>query len=372
MTIKYKLCTLLIMLLTASAQAAVNTPVVAAPKAKAFYRDDQIWPTTNIPVCWENLATIVSKPIWKQRRISTLAYVNAAWGDSNPSIHKTGEGTVSLLRFTDTNKKCPLPSAIPVFTGIRILASATYPIILPSGQRLPPPYTKALESKLKNLLNGVALDLDNKLIYEGLCRGQSVNAENCFKAVVIHEFGHVIGMSHEHNRIDQPLAYTYYNLKCAEDDPSIVQGQLTIGNLRIGSFDTTSIMNYCNANRVKSPVLSNLDTLGVRIFYSNMPTYSTDLGYPVIRIPLVIVNGVAKSITMHDQNKDGYYTYTSAPTANRSSNPPKLVNGVLSIPNLKVTSFGKVKAIQKRSMKLVSANLAVNASITNLYSTLRQ
>ncbi|MEQ1546199.1 hypothetical protein [Methyloglobulus sp.] len=92
----------------------------------------------------------------------------------------------------------------------------------------------------------------------------------------------------------------------------------------------------------------------------------------MIRIPLVIVNGVAKSITMHDQNKDGYYTYTSAPTANRSSNPPKLVNGVLSIPNLKVTSFGKVKAIQKRSMKLVSANLAVNASITNLYSTLRQ
>jgi hypothetical protein len=124
MTIKYKLCTLLIMLLTASAQATVNPPVSATPKAKAFYRDDQIWPTTNIPVCWENLATILSKPIWKQRRISTLAYVNAAWGDSNPSIHKTGEGTVSLLRFTDTNKKCPLPSAIPAFTGIRILASS--------------------------------------------------------------------------------------------------------------------------------------------------------------------------------------------------------------------------------------------------------
>ncbi|MEQ1546813.1 hypothetical protein [Methyloglobulus sp.] len=39
-----------------SAQAAVNPPVSATPKAKAFYRDDQIWPTTNIPVCWENLS----------------------------------------------------------------------------------------------------------------------------------------------------------------------------------------------------------------------------------------------------------------------------------------------------------------------------
>ncbi|MEQ1545622.1 hypothetical protein [Methyloglobulus sp.] len=130
-------------------------------------------------------------------------------------------------------------------------------------------------------------------------------------------------------------------------------------------------MDYCNVNRAKKPVLSALDTAAVRAFYANMETVNTDLGYPIIRIPLVIVNGVAKSITMYDQNKDGYYTYASLSTTNRSSVPPKLVNGVLAIPYLKVTSFGKITGIQKRTMKLVSASLVANTSITNLYTTFR-
>jgi hypothetical protein len=228
------------------------------------------------------------------------------------------------------------------------------------------------------LLNGVVLDLDNKGIYEGFnlaipnfnCKRQGITEENCFKAVVIHEFGHVIGMSHEQNRIDQPLPY--YTRLCAKDDPSPVQGQLIIGNLRIGTYDTTSIMDYCNDNRLKFPILSTLDKLGVRVFYSNMPTLNTDLGYPVIRIPLALVGGVAKSITLSDQNKDGYYNFASAPTANKSSVPPTLLNGVLSIPYLKITNFGKVTGIQKRTMRLVSASLAAITSITRLYTTFRQ
>lgn len=366
---------LLYFLFLSTAAFAVNsqpaaTRVTKPVTANAFYRDDQIWPTTNIPVCWENLATILSKPVWKQRRINTLAYVNAAWG--NTTTTATAAGSTSLLRFTDYGQ-CPAVSAVPAFTGIRVLASSTLLLDLPFPyiDQLPP-YVSALGNKLKNKPNGVVLDLDNKRIYNGSgsCKAQLISEENCFKAVVIHEFGHVIGISHEHNRIDQPLPY--YTRLCAIDDPTTVQGYFAIGNLRIGTFDTTSIMDYCNDNRLKLPVLSTLDKLGVRVFYANMPTYSTDTGYPVIRIPLAIVNGVAKSITLSDQNKDGYYNYANASTTNKSSIPAGLTNGVLSIPYLKVMSFGKVTGIQRRTMKLVNPSLAANTAITNLYTTLRQ
>jgi hypothetical protein len=160
MKIKLTVCTLLIVLITVSVQAAVNPPNVATPKAKAFYLDTTIWANPNIPVCWENLKTITENPnlILRAKLIArrklTIDYVNKAWGVS---------GAVSQLNFIDMGQ-CPIATTA-VFNGVRILVSSTASITVhypfPVGnQVLYPPYVKALGSKLSNFRNGFVLDLN--------------------------------------------------------------------------------------------------------------------------------------------------------------------------------------------------------------------
>lgn len=132
--------TSLFLLLTTIIAAAANPPPTSAPASappptmKAFFRDDQLWTLTlnpkthkyELPVCWENLATIndtVHHPAWKTRRITTLNYVNAAWGDvTNYATNPTGDGSASLRYFVDKGQ-CPL--ARVGFPGIRIMVSST-------------------------------------------------------------------------------------------------------------------------------------------------------------------------------------------------------------------------------------------------------
>ncbi|MEQ1638698.1 MAG: M12 family metallopeptidase [Methylococcales bacterium] len=204
------------------------------------------------------------------------------------------------------------------------------------------------------------------------CAQQQISEENCFKAVVIHEFGHVIGMSHEHNRNDTPIAYQGL-FSCGAKDPSPVGGQLIFGNLRIGAYDNQSIMAYCNPNRLKKPVLSAIDKAALRTFYGRMPSISFDLGYPVITIPVVLTGStsVPKSMTLSDPTNTGKYAYAFSivPTTAKSSVPATYLSSVLTIPYLKETSFGKVKSIQSRKMTLqLTTNSFRNTSLTNLYT----
>jgi Astacin (Peptidase family M12A) len=376
MTIKYKLCTLLIMLLTASAQAAVNPPIVATPKAKAFFRDDQLWTLTlntkthkyEIPVCWENLTEINNTTLhpavsprlktWKQRRVDIINYANAAWGDTTvASTNPVGEGSPSLLFFVDKGQCPPARSTSPAFPGVRVLASSTLKLPLPLPfPDLSPPYVKALGNKLNNLYYGLVLDFDLKnTSIKTRCQSQLISEENCFKATVIHEFGHVLGMSHEQNRNDEPLILD----TCALNDPNPVNGFLSFGNLRIGAYDTQSIMAYCNPNRLKNPVLSAIDKTALRVFYGRMPSISNDLGYPVITIP-VVYRGITKapySLQLSDPTKTGKFksVFSIAPTTGKSSIPATYSGSVLSIPYLKVTSFGKVTGLQRKSMTFQTA-----------------
>jgi len=96
------------------------------------------------------------------------------------------------------------------------------------------------------------------LVYNYYFRERCVdNVKPCLEFDVVHEFGHVLGFSHEHNRDDTP------------DDCKEKKDTAFIGNDPIGRWDLYSIMNYCNPNYQKegAAILSSTDIEMVQKYY---------------------------------------------------------------------------------------------------------
>ncbi|MCA9707967.1 MAG: VCBS repeat-containing protein, partial [Myxococcales bacterium] len=82
------------------------------------------------------------------------------------------------------------------------------------------------------------------------CTSNGLTREECIKTVALHEFGHALAFSHEHNRPDTPASCTW-------------SPQGTNGDSTYGEWDADSILNYCNT----PPQLSGLDRRGAARLY---------------------------------------------------------------------------------------------------------
>ena len=69
------------------------------------------------------------------------------------------------------------------------------------------------------------------------------------KATALHEFGHAVGLQHEHERVDAKQCNNYARLV---DDDRFTDF--------IGAYDDDSVMNYCNSNALG---LSKGDVAGI-------------------------------------------------------------------------------------------------------------
>jgi hypothetical protein len=114
------------------------------------------------------------------------------------------------------------------------------------------PRTERLGKLLDGRENGMKLNFDPSTYARVACAGR---ANECIKALAVHEFGHALGFTHEQNRPDAPA-------ECRDEHKSG-----SVGDYLVTEYDPKSIMNYCEPLWTGTGALSKLDKDAVREIY---------------------------------------------------------------------------------------------------------
>jgi hypothetical protein len=225
----------LLMLATACGVSDQNAQLVDAPEepsmehvgvqGSALYLvSNKIWRFRNIRVCWEN-PRYYDAAENQAREWVFQAVVNDTWGK------------VSNANFFGWGTCAPGDGGV----RIRIEDTVERPRVLDHG------------SGLDGRVDGMRLNFtfQNALT---ACQSPTMR-EGCIKSVAVHEFGHALGFAHEQNRLDT---------QCYDSRDGV-------GDLTLGTYDPTSIMNYCNPDYGVKWNLSPRDIEGVQKVYGATP-----------------------------------------------------------------------------------------------------
>jgi len=190
--------------------------------ARGAIRTEAIWRfpfdalEKNIFVCWEN-----PSPGYINQMAIVRSAVKASWE------------THSRLRFTDWGE------CSPGSKGIRIMIRDSGPLVNQLGR------------DLDGLKDGMIL---NFTFQQWMPACQKGRIADWIAEIAVHEFGHAIGFTHEHNRDDTPGWCTI-----------IAAPQGTNPNEYLTPWDRDSVMNYCHCDG--DAALSILDIAAVKRLY---------------------------------------------------------------------------------------------------------
>ncbi len=168
------------------------------------------WDVRAIDVCWTNLAAVSShdRAIVRDTMTSPRSWAHT-----------------SSVRFFGWGQCSGSPKGIRITGGTEMEVTQF------------PPFADMELDVTANLQTGWAR-----------CTTNGLDRDDCLAAMTLHEFGHALSFTHEHNRPDST---------CNKPNAG------TIGDDDFGQYDTGSILNYCSP----ATELSRGDVAGVNAFY---------------------------------------------------------------------------------------------------------
>lgn len=193
----------------------------------AYLLSSAVWSSRKIYVCWDN-----PNPIYQNEMDLVRQSISETW-EKYSAISFVGWGKCAKLN-----------------EGIRITITDTGPYTRGLGKQL---QTDGLKGK-GNEPGGMVLNF-TFANWSPVCKDIAMKSV-CIRSIAIHEFGHAIGFSHEHNRPDTPGECT-------------IPPQGGNGDTLLTPYDKESVMNYCFNIYNKDLILSKLDVSAVRQVYGS-------------------------------------------------------------------------------------------------------